>query len=840
MTSVLGNNYLLENLTSNSPSIKTRSLEEVITRFKNIGDYGISLVEECVILTDVVTSTFYECDYNAKAILLTTKAMIVEQPHKQPNIAFLYIQVSKMDSELTNKMITSVIQELQRQLYLTVENDRNVLQTNVAGPWTIIKLLTRFISLLSPIINNRNLIEHYKKIIQLACEMNQRKISLANLVLESVLINIPYLFYYNRQNKILLFEILTLISATESTFKENSRNINLLLPFCFTDETNSQVLGENSSLKKIKLLLNNGLDKFDRIFPSLAGNTYNVRCKVVSASWSLNYPKLESLLDRKDVKIGHSATDNIWNESTYMTYETKFDETKFSLNQTPLTGYDQHIVRDNVIDIINNLEYNKKEASKKLIQFENYFGNVSKTSDAEYIKTDINRRIVTTISSLILRLRCTDIPTVYYSTLLQELCKRNAKIFGPLLGEQFRFIYENLYSLDSEGTLNFEKWFRLQISNFDFRWKWYEWEKDCTDFWDLTYNAKHIFHQNVVKRLFNSTSNISRFKENLPKPFLTLLDNNRYFSDRQLTENLIIQFNIGQMEIDFNNHGLVYLQSCFHFSPVIGDIIESMKQSNSNKMNSCDIQTINTLLEQIKTGNFVSFNNFPYFVLELLTQCICHCGRRSISHANSYISTFGDILLTLSEQYRIEKEFAQKLVLESVIRYWNHNVSTGFLIIDSFKQFDLVDDLIILEFLFHSCDHEIKIITCYDAREFLFKILEDELKWSPEINISLFVNAYRLTLMIASDALTELDIAKNNILDYPESTSHLFEICENDNTGWQYFESMKLIKCLLRKFHSVYKSIADILISVLKQAGISHRNTIHAVVSWIKECQTIG
>lgn len=839
MVSVFDDNYAVDNLMLNSPSIETDPLEDVITRFKYIGDYGISLVEECVVLTDMITTAFYQQDYNAEAILMTTRAMIVEQPHKQPNIAFLYIQISKMDPELANKMIMSVIHEFQEQLNLTVKNGNNILQTSIAGPWTTIKLLTRFISLLSPIINNKNLIEHYRNIIQLACEMNRRKFTLANLVLESALINIPYLFYYNRQNKILLFEMLTLINETESTFKENSSNVNLFKPFCLTDEDNSNVLGGNISLKKIKLLLNNGLENFNKVFPSLAGNTCNLRCKTVSAIWSLNYPKLERLTDTQEIDIGHTVTDNIWNESSYLTYETKFYKIKYSSDQRPLTDYDQHLIRDNVIDVVHNLEFNKKEASKKLIQFENYFGNVSKTSDIECTKTDINRRIVTTISSFILRLQYAYIPSVYYSTLLQELCKRNAKIFGPLLGEQFRFIYENLYSLDYEGTLNFEKWFRLQISNFDFRWKWYEWEDDCTYFWDLSYNSKHIFHQNIVKRLLNSTSNISQFKENLPKIFQTLLEKRKYFKDQQLTNNLVSQYNFGQMEIDFNNHGLLYLQSCFQFSPVVADIIEFMRQNNTADVNNSDIETVNILLEQIKTRYFGSFNNFPYFIIELLTQCICHCGSRSISHANNYISAFGDSLLTLSVRYKIEREITQKLVLESVIRYWNHNVSTGFLIINSFKQFDLVDDLIILEFLFHGCNDEIKVITCYDTREFLFKILEDEMKWSPDPNIYLFVDAYRLTLLVTSDALIDLNIEKNGVLNYPESSSYPFEISENDDSRWQYFESMKLIKCLLRKFHSVYRTLADILISVLKQIGISHRNTVHAIVSWIKECQNI-
>ncbi|KAG0668443.1 hypothetical protein C6P45_004668 [Maudiozyma exigua] len=838
MNSVLHNYCALDQLTLKSPLLKENSLDEVITRFKNIGDDGISLVEECVILTDMITSIYHKDESYIEAIMMITKAMIIEQPHKQPNIAFLYIQISKMDSDITIKIISSVIQELQEQLDLTATNDSNILHTNVAGPWTTIKLLTRFISLLSPIIGNKYLIAHYRNIIELACGMNQRRIILANLVLESALINIPYLFYYNRQSKVLLFEILTLINVAESTFKGNSQIVNLFQPFCFDNEDNSYTLEENISLKKIKLLLNNGLDKFNKIFPNLARNVYSVRCDVIRMHWSLRYPKLKELRETQYVKSGYSVTDNIWEESTYLTYESKFDRNKYLLEEQSLIEYDQHIIRDNVIDIVHNLNFNKKEASKKLIQLENYLGNAPTKSDEEYLKTDINRRIVTTITSLMLRLQYTNIPTVYYSTLLQELCKRKATMFGPLLGEQFRFIYENLCSLDYEGTLNFEKWFRLQITNFDFRWKWYEWENDCTCFFDMTYNAKHIFHQNVVKRLLNSTSNISDFKTNLPKPFEKLL-NNKYFSEQQLTKNMRIQFKLEYADVDFNNAGLVYLQSCFDFSPIVANIIDFMKQNKSDRINNCNLETMNIFLEQIETDNFAIFNNFSYFALELLTQCICHCRRRSMSHANIYISLFGNVLLQLSEKYKIERELAQKIVLESVSIYWNQNISTSFLIINSFKQFDLVDNLVILEFLFHGCDHEIKVITCYDARQFLLNTLEDEMRWSPEINVFLFVRAYRLTLMVTSGALNDLDIGNNEDLEIPECKRYSCGTSRENNTRWQYFESMKLVKCLLRKFHSVYRSLADILINILKQVGITHRNTIHAIVSWVKECQNI-
>lgn len=197
------------------------------------------------------------------------------------------------------------------------------------------------------------------------------------------------------------------------------------------------------------------------------------------------------------------------------------------------------------------------------------------------------------------------------------------------------------------------------------------------------------------------------------------------------------------------------------------------------------------------------------------------------------------MLLQLSEKYKIERELTQKIVLESVSMYWNQNISTGFLIINSFKQFDLVDNLVILEFLFHGCDHEIKVITCYDARQFLLNTLEDEMRWSPEINVCLFVRAYRLTLMVTSGALIDLAIGNNEVLEFPECTKYSCGTSKENNTRWQYFESMKLVKCLLRKFHSVYRSLADILINILKQVGITHRNTIHAIVSWVKECQNI-
>lgn len=81
--------------------------------------------------------------------------------------------------------------------------------------------------------------------------------------------------------------------------------------------------------------------------------------------------------------------------------------------------------------------------------------------------------------------------SVYYQSLIGELCKISPQTVAPALGKCIRKLYAGLgataangtegdaeaskISLGPEQTRRFAEWFAVHLSNFGFHWRWPEW-----------------------------------------------------------------------------------------------------------------------------------------------------------------------------------------------------------------------------------------------------------------------------------------------------------------------------------------------------------------------------
>lgn len=76
--------------------------------------------------------------------------------------------------------------------------------------------------------------------------------------------------------------------------------------------------------------------------------------------------------------------------------------------------------------------------------------------------------------------------SVYYQSLIGELCKISPQTVAPALGKCIRKLYaglgaaaapagESKISLGPEQTRRFAEWFAVHLSNFGFHWRWPEW-----------------------------------------------------------------------------------------------------------------------------------------------------------------------------------------------------------------------------------------------------------------------------------------------------------------------------------------------------------------------------
>ena len=81
---------------------------------------------------------------------------------------------------------------------------------------------------------------------------------------------------------------------------------------------------------------------------------------------------------------------------------------------------------------------------------------------------------------------------MYYYAVLISCCRESTESIAPVFGRAIRFLYNHLESLDYELKLRFLDWMSIQLSNFEFSWKWDEWVDDSKKYKDLKYHPKRI------------------------------------------------------------------------------------------------------------------------------------------------------------------------------------------------------------------------------------------------------------------------------------------------------------------------------------------------------------
>lgn len=118
------------------------------------------------------------------------------------------------------------------------------------------------------------------------------------------------------------------------------------------------------------------------------------------------------------------------------------------------------------------------------------------------------------IVSSILALPSAPHTSMYYYSLLCELCRVSPTTVAPSLGKSVRKLYAGLNastasadtpSLDAEGVRRFADWFAVHLSNYGFMWGWADWASDMVDVSDK--HPQRVF----VKRTMDLEIRLSYF-----------------------------------------------------------------------------------------------------------------------------------------------------------------------------------------------------------------------------------------------------------------------------------------------------------------------------------------
>lgn len=188
------------------------------------------------------------------------------------------------------------------------------------------------------------------------------------------------------------------------------------------------------------------------------------------------------------------------------------------------------LLRDVAGANINHMDFNRKEVTRQLITLDIFFESTkfappgiafdelaSFTDGRSTIK--VEDVALEAVLDQMFRLPSPGFPTVYFDTILIEACVMAPQAIAPVLGRALRFLFDNCETLDAEVYFRVVEWFGHHMSNFGFTWKWTEW----TDALSLPpLHPKQVFMRELINKQVR-LSYSQRVRDVLPTEFVRLV-----------------------------------------------------------------------------------------------------------------------------------------------------------------------------------------------------------------------------------------------------------------------------------------------------------------------------
>ena len=332
----------------------------------------------------------------------------------------------------------------------------------------------------------------------------------------------------------------------------------------------------------------------------------------------------------------------------------------------PLTGHIcRFILRDAIVDTIDIFSLNHTECSKLLTRMDQYY-------NADYFKEHgfvFIEAVVESIFSLIVCLPESQDRSVYYSTLLIDLCRESLDKIPNVLGRCIKTLYSRLDSPVGSGGMDIQAvgrlvdFFATHLANFGFSWKWSDWQ----DVVDLpTTSAKLLFVRETFEKCIR-LSYYDRIKNSIPAiladspavfPAVAPAHNFRYTVD--LADPVFVQF-----ASRINQH-----ISSRDGENAIQDVLNEI-ESHSNDSND------------MMDSGFMS--------RDILVECVMFQGSKSFSHVLTVIERHLGLLKRLNPTSEARLE-----TVKTTARFWKNNTQFLEIILDKLINYRIVDPQSIL------------------------------------------------------------------------------------------------------------------------------------------------
>ena len=423
-----------------------------------------------------VAADNWDDEYVRDAFCTVALKLVNEQPFKIPFVAAVVLFAHTEKVEVAKEVIEKAGAQLQENL------DK--------GQWRNVKLSLRFLACLSRLYEQDGIFPILDELFGHAVDLQTASAedTVGVELVKIILLTIPYLLASTDNDAALQKKALEILEKTDVVASTQHELEGLVDPYpAFSDDTERPM----ACASFISLL--------QRQLQDEAANGWPLKCIPRIFDPALRPATRHS--DTNGDANGDSATDaskiafpEITVPSAVNQGSRKFfPDLYFSVyadqmieSAPPTSNVASCLMRDAIVDTINNLDFNREQTSKFLNIIESFWADncfVQKATPFDKLREIEEGRpswkqedvAIDAVFSQIFTLPTPEHKLVYYHSLITEICKISPQAIAPSLGRAIRFLYRSIELMDLELAYRYMDWFAHHLSNFEFRWKWTEW-----------------------------------------------------------------------------------------------------------------------------------------------------------------------------------------------------------------------------------------------------------------------------------------------------------------------------------------------------------------------------
>ncbi|GAA98165.1 hypothetical protein E5Q_04848 [Mixia osmundae IAM 14324] len=353
---------------------------------------------------------------------------------------------------------------------------------------------------------------------------------------------------------------------------------------------------------------------------------------------------------------------------------TLFDDESVP-SRTSKAGF---ILRNLVSDLIAIFDPNRKIGARTLLDLRQWlpdgvFKPASGPSDTDSVLS-LENLIVESVLAQLFALPAPEHTETYFGSLLVEMCILAPALVAPPIGKCVRKLFNSLgaqdassaLSLDAEGVRRFALWFSQHVSNFNFQWKWADWQNDLLL---PDSHPKRVLIDQLIS-LEVRLSYFDRIKLSLPEAYHAVgvmaegaPGSNFEYEQPDHPNHVFADIVVGDMRNRAPPHEI--LEKLSRLQEVL--IAEQGQEELEAELRKCD----------------------------LAVECLLEIGSRSFSHTLNIVERYLELLRQLSHSPQ-----TRMAMLRTIAKFWRRHPHYIFIVMDKFLQYRIVTPADIVAWVF--------------------------------------------------------------------------------------------------------------------------------------------